>query len=256
MHESIIKKFKKYYIFGFTGTPIFPENAATYGVDKQSGKAMLQTTQSTFGECLHSYTILNAIRDKNVLPFKVSYHSTTTQSNPQEKKVKAINTEEALMSKERIQQIVSYILENFNRHTKRQNAHALQNQRLKGFNAIFATSSVEAVKRYYAEFMRQIKVGICHYKPSLEGEESLKQSQDSANQDREFLKIGIIYSYEPNEDLDELDELEDPCSDKRSAKEFLRSAIEDYNAHFKSNFSLESFDSYYKDISQKSSKKS
>lgn len=163
MHEAIIKKFKKYYIFGFTGTPIFEENAGkNYGFDKASQKAVLKTTQSTFGDCLHSYTILNAIKDKNVLPFKVSYHSTMKQRDSKECQVQQINTEEALMSKERIQQIVSYILENFNRHTKRQNAYQLKNQRKQGFNAIFATASVDFAKKYYAEFARQIKAGYCH----------------------------------------------------------------------------------------------
>ncbi len=233
MHEAIIKKFKKYYIFGFTGTPIFTENAGkNYTTDTENNQLMLKTTQSTFGDCLHSYTILNAINDKNVLPFKVSYHSTMRQEEQgksEEKKVHRIDTEEALIHESRIQQIVSYILESFNRHTKRQNAYTIQNQRMQGFNAIFATASVDFAKKYYAEFQRQIKA--------------------QSTPQKESLKIGLIYSYEQNEDLDE------PCKDSLSAKAFLGEAIQDYNRYFKSNFSLERFEEYYKDISQKTKNK-
>ncbi|RDU72759.1 type I restriction endonuclease subunit R [Helicobacter aurati] len=234
MHEAIIKKFKKYYIFGFTGTPIFKENAGeNYTIDPKNNKLMLKTTQSTFGDCLHSYTILHAIKDKNVLPFKVSYHSTMKQehSKHKEEKVPKIDTEEALMYKQRISSIVAYILESFDRHTKRQNAHTIQNQRTQGFNAIFATASVDFAKKYYAEFQKQIN------------------AQKTQNPQKEPLRVGIIYSYEQNEDLDE------PCKDEISAKEFLRKAIEDYNHYFKSNFSLERFEEYYKDISQKTKEK-
>lgn len=232
MHEAIIKKFKKYYIFGFTGTPIFTENAGkNYTTDAENNKLMLKTTQSTFGDCLHSYTILNAIKDKNVLPFKVSYHSTMRQEGRErnkEEKVYRIDTEEALIHESRIQQIVSYVLESFNRHTKRQNAYTIQNQRMQGFNALFATASVDFAKKYYAEFQKQIK---------------------AQSTQKEPLKIGLIYSYEQNEDLDE------PCEDSLSAKAFLSEAIKDYNRYFKSNFSLERFEEYYKDISQKTKNK-
>ncbi|VTX73022.1 Type I restriction enzyme EcoR124II R protein [Campylobacter jejuni] len=222
MHEQIIKKFKKYYIFGFTGTPIFEENASKNYFVNNDKKLELKTTQSTFGACLHFYTILNAIKDKNVLPFKVSYHSTMKQLESQNQSdVSAIDKESALLNSERIQKITSYILENFNRHTKRQNAYTLKNQRVQGFNAIFATASVDFAKIYYEEFSRQLK------------------------QNKQDLKVGIIYSYEQNEDLDEF------ASDSQSAKEFLSNAIKDYNSHFKSDFSLEKFDNYYKDISQK-----
>lgn len=222
MHEQIIKKFKKYYIFGFTGTPIFEENASKNYFVNNDKNLELKTTQSTFGARLHSYTILNAIKDKNVLPFKVSYHSTMKQIESQgQSDVSAIDKESALLNSERIQKITSYILENFNRHTKRQNAYMLKNQRVQGFNAIFATASVDFAKIYYEEFSRQLK------------------------QNKQDLKVGIIYSYEQNEDLDEF------ASDSQSAKEFLSNAIKDYNSHFKSDFSLEKFDNYYKDISQK-----
>ncbi|EPB9425176.1 type I restriction endonuclease subunit R [Campylobacter jejuni] len=222
MHEQIIKKFKKYYIFGFTGTPIFEENASKNYFVNSDKNLELKTTQSTFGACLHSYTILNAIKDKNVLPFKVSYHSTMKQLESQNQSdVSAIDKESALLNSERIQKITSYILENFNRHTKRQNAYMLKNQRVQGFNAIFATASVDFAKKYYEEFSRQLK------------------------QNKQDLKVGIIYSYEQNEDLDEF------ASDSQSAKEFLSNAIKDYNSYFKSDFSLEKFDNYYKDISQK-----
>ncbi|WP_144674623.1 type I restriction endonuclease subunit R [Campylobacter jejuni] len=222
MHEQIVKKFKKYYIFGFTGTPIFEENAGKNYFVNSDKNLELKTTQSTFGACLHSYTILNAIKDKNVLPFKVSYHSTMKQLESQNQSdVSAIDKESALLNSQRIQKIVSYILENFNRHTKRQSAYTLKNQRVQGFNAIFATASVDFAKIYYEEFSRQLK------------------------QNKQDLKVGIIYSYEQNEDLDEF------ASDTQSAKEFLSNAIKDYNSHFKSDFSLEKFDNYYKDISQK-----
>lgn len=222
MHEQIIKKFKKYYIFGFTGTPIFEENASKNYFVNSDKNLELKTTQSTFGACLHSYTILNAIKDKNVLPFKVSYHSTMKQiESDSDKKILTIDRESSLLNDERIEKITSYILENFNRHTKRQNAYMLKNQRVQGFNAIFATASVDFAKIYYEEFSRQLK------------------------QNKQDLKVGIIYSYEQNEDLDEF------ASDSQSAKEFLSNAIKDYNSHFKSDFSLEKFDNYYKDISQK-----
>ncbi|MFY4690216.1 type I restriction endonuclease subunit R [Campylobacter jejuni] len=222
MHEQIIKKFKKYYIFGFTGTPIFEENASKNYFVNSDKNLELKTTQSTFGTCLHSYTILNAIKDKNVLPFKVSYHSTMKQiESDSDKKILTIDRESSLLNDERIEKITSYILENFNRHTKRQNAYMLKNQRVQGFNAIFATASVDFAKKYYEEFSRQLK------------------------QNKQDLKVGIIYSYEQNEDLDEF------ASDSQSAKEFLNNAIKDYNSYFKSDFSLEKFDNYYKDISQK-----
>lgn len=222
MHEQIIKKFKKYYIFGFTGTPIFEENASKNYFVNSDKNLELKTTQSTFGACLHSYTILNAIKDKNVLPFKVSYHSTMKQiESDSDKKILTIDRESSLLNDERIEKITSYILENFNRHTKRQNAYMLKNQRVQGFNAIFATASVDFAKKYYEEFSRQLK------------------------QNKQDLKVGIIYSYEQNEDLDEF------ASNGQSAKEFLSNAIKDYNSYFKSDFSLEKFDNYYKDISQK-----
>lgn len=222
MHEQIIKKFKKYYIFGFTGTPIFEENASKNYFVNSDKNLELKTTQSTFGTCLHSYTILNAIKDKNVLPFKVSYHSTMKQiESDSDKKILTIDRESSLLNDERIEKITSYILENFNRHTKRQNAYMLKNQRVQGFNAIFATASVDFAKKYYEEFSRQLK------------------------QNKQDLKVGIIYSYEQNEDLDEF------ASDSQSVKEFLSNAIKDYNSYFKSDFSLEKFDNYYKDISQK-----
>ncbi|MBT0826287.1 HsdR family type I site-specific deoxyribonuclease, partial [Campylobacter lari] len=152
MHEQIIKKFKKYYVFGFTGTPIFEENAGKNYFVNDNKNLELKTTQSTFGDCLHSYTILNAIKDKNVLPFKVSYHSTMKQiESDLDKKISTIDRESSLLNDERIEKITSYILENFNRHTKRQSAYMLKNQRVQGFNAIFATASVDFAKKYYEE---------------------------------------------------------------------------------------------------------
>ncbi len=246
MHEAIIKKFKKYYLFGFTGTPIltkmFEEDTTlskTYGVDKTSGNLMLKTTDSVFGDRLHSYAILNAIRDKNVLPFKVSYFSTMHHKDSKRQKVAQINTEEALKSDERISKIVKYILENFDTHTKRKNAIKIANKRKQGFNAIFATSSVDFAKKYYEEFQRQNKAL------------------------QEPLKIGLIYSYEANEDLDDeffpsdFEEYQDANSQAQNttAKDFLSEVLKDYNAYFKSHFELKNFDLYYKDISQKTKDK-
>ncbi|RDU64610.1 DEAD/DEAH box helicase [Helicobacter didelphidarum] len=246
MHRQIIKKFKKYYIFGFTGTPIFAENApkgkfATTKTKNILGedeiKATQVTTELTFGKQLHSYTILNAIADKNVLPFRVEYHSTMKEKeNIDDEQVWGIEQESALNNSERINKIVSYVLEHFNQKTKRNQSYALKymlhnkmgNEELKskqvnGFNAIFATSSVEAAKLYYDEFKNQ------------------QQNKENP------LKIGLIYSYSENPDLDEIDE----GAGSKDSKEFLALALNDYNQMFQSNFSLTNFDEYYKDVSNK-----
>lgn len=236
MHESLIKHFKKYYIFGFTGTPIFELNANKNNITTINTKniigndvkvATIKTTDVVFGTRLHSYTIVNAIRDKNVLPFRVEYISTMKQieQEGQEEKIISIERTKALLHKDRIKNISSYILEHFNQKTKRIADETIQKQRDKGFNAIFATQSIEFAKAYYMELKKQI-------------------AQKPTNNE---LNIAIIYSYAPNEDIDIYEE----DANNKDSKIFLANAINDYNAMFKENFSLNNFDSYYKDVSQK-----
>ncbi len=229
MHGLIKKHFKKYYLFGFTGTPIFAQNA--------NG---IETTQSVFGEQLHTYSIIHAIRDKNVLPFRVAYISTIKQKEDMEdKKVYAINKDELLLSNERIQKIVSYILEHFDVQTKRDKIYTSKDKSMKGFNSLFATFSIEAAIAYYKEFKRQ--------------NECLEKHKQ--------LKIGLIYSFAANEearaDIDGVG-IDEENSDEtigleKSQRDFLESAISDYNAMFKQSFdaSAEKFANYYKDISKR-----
>lgn len=169
MQKDISKAFKKLYLFGFTGTPIFAANALGF-----------ETTQRVFGECLHRYTIIHAIRDNNVLPFRVSYHTTAKlKSQPiQDEQVPAIDTEEILLAKERISHITRYILEHFTTQTKRSSTYTINGKHTKGFNALFATQSIPMAMRYYEEFQAQ--------------QASLPESQR--------LKVGIIYSYAPNDE--------------------------------------------------------
>ncbi|RDU62848.1 type I restriction endonuclease subunit R [Helicobacter sp. MIT 14-3879] len=229
MHQNIIKRFKKYYIFGFTGTPIFEENAqannyTTIKVKNDQGineeRAVQATTERLFGKELHSYTILNAIMDKNVLPFNLEYYSTMKEKeNITDEEVRGIDKESALMNEKRIEKIVRYILEHFNQKTKRNVSNI-------GFNSIFATSSVEAAKLYYKEFKKQ-----------LEKETNPLNAR----------KVGIIYSYVANDDRDEIDDGADSLDSKR----FLEDALRDYNKMFKSNYSLSDFDAYYKNVSER-----
>ena len=220
MQKDISKAFKKLYLFGFTGTPIFAANALGF-----------ETTERVFGACLHRYTIIHAIRDSNVLPFRVSYHATTKlKSAIQDEQVPAIDTEEILLAKERIAQITSYILEHFATQTKRSSTYTLNGKHTKGFNAIFATQSIPMAMRYYEEFQAQ--------------QASLPESQR--------LKVGIIYSYAPNDEQEE-ENSEDTASLPKSQRDFLDSAINDYNAAFKCRFdsSADNFHNYYKDFSLK-----
>ncbi len=227
MHTSIIRAFKRYNLFGFTGTPIFSVNAGS------SGNPNLRTTEQAFGDKLHTYTIVDAINDKNVLPFRIDYVNTVKlPASISDKKVKAIDTERALLSPERVQQVVEYILEHFDQKTKRTASYLLDDKYLKGFNALFATASIEAAKRYYSAF---------------------KTLQSDLTPDRK-LKVGIIYSYAPNEDVsdDYLDEegFETNLLDQPS-REFLENAIMDYNSIFGTSFdtSSDKFQNYYKDLS-------
>ncbi len=227
MHTEITRVFKRYHLFGFTGTPIFAENAGS------SGSPQLRTTQQAFGDKLHTYTIVDAINDKNVLPFRIDYINTIkTAPAVADKKVSAIDTERALLASERIAQIVAYIREHFDQKTKRSASYRHDGKRLAGFNSLFATASIEAAKRYYTEFASQQK--------------ELAPAQR--------LKIGLIYSFAANEDdadglLD--DEAFETEGLDQSSRDFLDAAIRDYNALFGTSFdtSVDKFQNYYKDLS-------
>ncbi|EAK0449768.1 type I restriction endonuclease subunit R [Campylobacter upsaliensis] len=212
MQKDIAKAFKKLYLFGFTGTPIFAANALGF-----------ETTERVFGACLHRYTIIHAIRDHNVLPFRVDYHTTTKDTTQ--------ITDEILLNPTRIEHITRYILEHFTTHTKRNaKSYNLNGKHTKGFNALFATQSIPMAMRYYEEFQAQ--------------QASLPESQR--------LKIGIIYSYAPNDELEE-ENSEDTTALPKSQRDFLDAAISDYNAIFACRFdsSADNFQNYYKDFSLK-----
>ncbi len=250
MHLAITKFFKKYHLFGFTGTPIFAANA---GVSK---KPTLRTTEQAFGDQLHAYTIVDAINDKNVLPFRVDYIKTMDMDDDiDDKDVWDINREKAYMAPERIRLITEYILTHFDQKTYRgsktytysvlQNIAEVasaggrdaieevkQKQRVSGFNSIFAVSSVDAAKLYYAEFKKQ-----------MEADPTKK------------LRIAVIYSYGVNEEeadgiLDE-ENSEDTSALDAGSRDFLDAAIADYNATFHTNYdtSSDKFQNYYKDVS-------
>ncbi|EOG2576003.1 type I restriction endonuclease subunit R [Campylobacter upsaliensis] len=212
MQKDITKAFKKLYLFGFTGTPIFAANSLGF-----------ETTQRVFGACLHRYTIIHAIRDHNVLPFRVDYHTTTKDTTQ--------ITDEILLNPTRIEHITRYILDHFTTHTKRNaKSYNLNGKHTKGFNALFATQSIPMAMRYYEEFQAQ--------------QASLPESQR--------LKIGIIYSYAPNDELEE-ENSEDTTALPKSQRDFLDAAISDYNAIFACRFdsSADNFQNYYKDFSLK-----
>jgi type I restriction enzyme R subunit len=227
MHTSITKAFKRYNLFGFTGTPIFAVNSGS------GGNPQLKTTEQAFGERLHTYTIVNAISDKNVLPFRIDYVNTVKLPDGiAEVQISAIDRERALLAPERVQQVVGYILEHFDQKTKRSSFYKLGDQRLAGFNSILATSSIVAAKAYYGEFQRQ---------------------QDSVS-DAQRLKVGLIYSFSVNEEeadgfLGE-EGFETEALDANS-RDFLESAINDYNKTFGTSFdtSADRFQNYYKDLS-------
>lgn len=229
MHKAIVGAFKEYHLFGFTGTPIFAENATL------NKKFCLKTTEEVFGERLHTYTIVDAISDRNVLPFKVDYISTIREAeNIEDKEVYSIDREKALLAPERISKIVKYILENFDKKTKRNEYYNLNERRLGGFNSILAVSSIDAAKLYYAEFKKQLSL--------------LPES--------ERLKIALIYSFTANEEeaIGVVEEnSEDTTGLDQSSRDFLENAIKDYNAMFKTNFdtSSEKFQNYYKDLSER-----
>ncbi len=218
--KNLKKKFKKFYQFGFTGTPIFPQNAL--GAD---------TTASVFGRELHSYVITDAIRDEKVLKFKVDYNDVRPQfkaieTETDEKKLSAAENKQALLHPDRIREVTQYILNNF-----RQKTHRLQSA-TKGFNAMFAVSSVDAAKLYYECFRE------------------LQKSSDKP------LRVATIFSFAANEEQDAIGDIQDESFDvaamNSSAKEFLSAAIVDYNTLFKTNFSVDSngFQNYYRDLAK------
>jgi type I restriction enzyme, R subunit len=233
MHVAIKKAFSNYNLFGFTGTPIFAANSSS------GNNPNLRTTEQAFGVKLHTYTIVDAITDKNVLPFRVDYVNTVKKSDSLvDREVSAIDTEKALLAPERITKIAQYILEHFDQKTRRNDTYTLKNKRVSGFNSLMATATIEAAKRYYATF----KV--------------LQKDKPSDAQ----LKIGIIYSYAPNEDDDGglLPEEEFEAANlDASSRDFLEGAIKDYNAIYSMNFdtSSEGFQAYYKDLSDKLKKR-
>ena len=250
MHHAITRYFKKYHLFGFTGTPIFAVNA---GVSKNP---TLRTTEQAFGDQLHAYTIVDAINDKNVLPFRVDYIKTMdAEPDIDDKEVWDINREKAFLAPERIRLVTDYILTHFDQKTyrgdktytysvlqniaevasagsKQQIEEIKQKQRVSGFNSIFAVSSVDAAKLYYAEFQRQM-----------------------AENPQKRLKVAVIYSYGANEEetdgiLDE-ENPEDTSALDQSSRDFLDAAIADYNGMFHTNYSTDGdkFQNYYKDVS-------
>lgn len=238
MHKIIIKKFNKYFIFGFTGTPIFKDNARSLG-------GLVQTTDQTFGEKLHTYTIVDAIKDKNVLPFKYDYvGKVDIKEDVEDEKVYAIDVEKAFDNKIRIALITDYIIKNFDNKTKAGNYmfKAIDNvselakgsnvketkvaRSLNGFNSIFAVANIDMAKKYYAEFK--------------------KQPND--------LKIALIYSFGMNDAIDDglFDENSETTENlSQSDRDFLDSAIEDYNKMFGTTYdtSSEKFQNYYRDVS-------
>jgi type I restriction enzyme, R subunit len=218
--KNLKKKFKRFYQFGFTGTPIFPENALG-----------AETTASVFGRELHAYVITDAIRDEKVLKFKVDYNDVRPQfkaieTEQDEKKLSAAENKQILLHPDRIREISQYILNNFRQKTHR--LHAGNN----GFNAMFAVSSVDAAKLYYESF------------------KALQKDSDKP------LRVATIFSFAANEEQDAIGDIQDESFDvtamNSSAKEFLSAAIADYNALFKTNFSVDSngFQNYYRDLAK------
>jgi type I restriction enzyme R subunit len=244
MHDKITKAFKNYHIFGFTGTPIFAANAAS------GGRPNLKTTEQAFGQKLHAYTIVDAINDENVLPFRIDYINTLKMKDGiKDKKVRAIDIEGAANAPERIAQVTDYILEHFDQKTKRNdksytfhrliNVHEVVKDqkiqeirkkiRLSGFNSIFAVSSIDVAKKYYSSFKAR----------------------------NTGLKIALIYSFGANEAEDEDGILPDEDFDTsgldKTSRDFLDVAIKDYNAAFGTSYdtSADKFENYYKDLSQR-----
>lgn len=248
MHNSIVKKFKRYYMFGFTGTPIFTDNMLA------SGKDFERTTDDRFGKRLHTYTIVDAIRDRNVLPFRVSYVRTIAEKDDvRDEKVWGIDQEKAFMDSKRISNVAQYIIDHFDQQTMRGEAYHFnrlvnieevvknankkdvterrRKERLYGFNSIFAVQSIEAAKLYYNEFKRLMA--------------DLPENHK--------LKIATIFSFGVNDDIEESENPDSTEGLSASDRDFLDRAIDDYNGMFNTSYdtSAEKFPNYYKDVSQR-----
>jgi type I restriction enzyme R subunit len=244
MHQAITKSFKNYHIFGFTGTPIFAANASS------GGNPLLRTTEQAFGEKLHTYTIVDAINDGNVLPFRIDFINTIKMPDyVNDKKVYSIDREKALADPQRISEIVSYVLEHFDQKTKRNSYYTFsakweeadkhnpkkmiekrETRRVAGFNSIFAAASIPMAIKYYNEFKKQIE-------------------EKNRN-----LTIATIFSFSANEEEpDGLLPEEDFNMENldQSSRDFLDAAIRDYNSTFSTNYdtSSDKFQNYYKDLS-------
>ncbi len=266
MHSQIISAFKKYHLFGFTGTPIFAVNASSGNKKDKSGKLIQKTTPQVFGGepdangnkvlPLHTYTIVNAINDNNVLPFRIDYVNTMkTKDGVKDEDISAIDRERAMLAPKRIAEVTKYILEHFDQKTMRNSrayefnkltniqevaSDKLRNKvkeikervRLTGFNSMFAVASIDIAKAYYEEFKRQMKEG-------------------------KRLKVALIYSFGVNEDTEEgiltEENPEDTNNLDESSRDFLDLAIDDYNEMFSTNYdtSADKFQNYYKDVSQR-----
>ncbi len=265
MHSSITNSFKKYNIFGFTGTPIFSKNAANNVSTKtlaakanEKRSLIVKTTEQLFGNCLHKYTIVNAIEDHNVLPFRYSeYETFKMKDNVIDEKVHDIDKDNVWNDPKRIQNVTKYILDNFNTQTRREEAYVhsqikniknvardkrnkteqkIEKVHVKGFNSIFAVSSIEAAKLYYTEFKKQL-----------------------ASRDDLDLRIATIFSFSPNEKYSDVDETiyeennESVEGLDKSSREFLDGAINDYNNMFNTAYDSngDNFQNYYRDVSMR-----
>jgi type I restriction enzyme R subunit len=231
MRKNVTKAFRNYHIFGFTGTPIFAANAGT------GGNPLLRTTPQAFGDKLHTYTIVDAINDGNVLPFRIDFINTVKQKEDiDDKDVRAIDVERAMGAPERVREVVAYILDHFDQKTKRNSFYSLKGRRVAGFNSIFAVASIPMAMKYYAEFKAQL-------------------AEKNKN-----LTVATIFSYSANEDDPEDalpdEEFENDKLDKTS-RDFLEAAIADYNAAFSTNYdtSADKFQNFYKDLSRRVKKR-
>lgn len=230
MHKAITKAFKNYHLFGFTGTPIFAQNAGS-GSDPN-----LRTTAQAFGDCLHTYTVVNAISDGNVLPFKVDYVSTfRRKGDGKSVQVEGIDTDSAWQYPKRLRIVATYILDNFDRKTKRTSqAYVVKGAVRRGFNSILACDSIKSAEAYYRVLREMI-----------------------AEREGCHLNIATIFSFAPNATEDPngfIDGEELDCDGMLQAdRDFLDGAIADYNTQFSVSFSTDAagFDGYYKDVSRR-----
>jgi type I restriction enzyme R subunit len=227
MHRQITRAFKRYHLFGFTGTPIFAANAP------KGGGPLVRTTEQAFGDKLHTYTIVDAINDKNVLPFRIDYINTIkAAADVADTPVAAIDTEKVLLAPERIGQVVSYILDHYDQKTKRTSRYQHGSGWVAGFNSMLATQSIDAARRYYT---------------ALDAEQEARKAADPTYRP---LKIAVIFTYGANEEVEDFFDAEDPAQSQGS-EQFLKDAIDDYNALFATSYdtSADGLQNYYKDVS-------